>query len=163
MRVRAPAQRLRRSLMILGLIALAFIVLGTTLTYSSSGPQRRKGKARSWKPSHRDVLWSDRIQRGRQRGGRPFSPSMEPVEDGIRACSSALSLAKASESSPHRGLAISTRSTPTIQSAVRAQADAYACLLDSLGIESVSVMPSLRAGLQRCNSPSDIPHRMTKA
>ena len=34
MPVRARAQRLRRSLMILGLIALAFIVLGTTLTYS---------------------------------------------------------------------------------------------------------------------------------
>ena len=34
MPVRARAQRLRRSLMILGLSALAFIVLGTTLTYS---------------------------------------------------------------------------------------------------------------------------------
>ena len=34
MPVRARAQRLRRSLMMLGLIALAFIVLGTTLTYS---------------------------------------------------------------------------------------------------------------------------------
>ena len=32
MPVRARAQRLRRSLMMLGLIALAFIVLGTTLT-----------------------------------------------------------------------------------------------------------------------------------
>ena len=34
MPVRARAQRLRRSLMMLGLIALAFIVLGTMLTYS---------------------------------------------------------------------------------------------------------------------------------
>ena len=72
MRVRAPAQRLRRSLMILGLIALAFMVLGTMLTYSRyrrdlSDARDRLARGR---PSRRDVLWSDRIQRGRQREDR---------------------------------------------------------------------------------------------
>lgn len=157
MPVRARAQGLRRSLMILGLIALAFIVLGTTLAYSQYRRDLSDARERLARGSHLVQTSCGAIEYSQEGNGKTvlsihgagggwdqgllISPFLG---EGFRVIA------------PSR-LAISTHPTPTIRQQWRKRMLLPASWTpsESSGYRS---SPSLPAGLQRCNSPSDIPN-----
>jgi len=160
MPVRARAQRLSRSLMIRGLIALAFIVLGTTLTYSRYRRDLRDARDRLARGSHLIETSCGAIEYSEEGKGKTIlsihgagggwdqglliSPF---VGEGFRVIA------------PSRFGYLNTP-YPDDRSAV-AQADAYACLLDSLGIESVSVIAFSAGGPSALQFATRYPERTT--
>ncbi len=160
MPVRARAQRLRRSLMILGLIALAFIVLGTTLTYSRYRRDLSDARERLARGGHLVQTSCGAIEYSEEGKGKTvlsihgagggwdqgllISPF---VGEGFRVIA------------PSRFGYLNT-AYPDDPSAV-AQADAYACLLDSLGIERVSVVAFSAGGPSALQFAIRYPERTT--
>ena len=160
MPVRARGQRLRRSLMILGLIALAFIVLGTTLTYSQYRRDLSDARERLARGSHLAQTSCGAIEYSEEGEGMPvlsvhgagggwdqgllISPFLG---EGFRVIA------------PSRFGYLNTP-YPDDPSAV-AQADAYTCLLDSLGIERVSVVAFSAGGPSALQFAIRYPERTT--